>query len=122
MLKGALIGFAVALAMLLPPILHWVSGPLGPLVGGFLGGSRARLRPSHAPLMGLLMGLFMVAPLSLLIAASSIADTFLPEGLRNILAVVAVVIVLYTTVMGSIGAAIGGALALREETGDGSTG
>lgn len=122
MLKGALIGFAVALAMLLPPILHWISGPLGPLVGGFLGGSRARLKPAHAPLMGLLMGLFMVAPLSLLIAASSVADTLLPEGLRNILAVVAVVIVLYTTVMGSIGAAIGGALALREESGDGSTG
>ena len=122
MLKGALIGFAVALAMLLPPILHWVSGPLGPLVGGFLGGSRARLKPAHAPLMGLLMGLFMVAPLSLLIAASSVADTLLPGGLRNVLAVVAVVIVLYTTVMGSIGAAIGGALALREETGDGSTG
>ena len=122
MLKGALIGFAVALAMLLPPILHWISGPLGPLVGGFLGGSRARLKPAHAPLMGLLMGLFMVAPLSLLIAASSVADTLLPKGLRNILAVVAVVIVLYTTVMGSIGAAIGGALALREESGDGSTG
>ena len=122
MLKGALIGFAVALAMLLPPILHWISGPLGPLVGGFLGGSRARLKPAHAPLMGLLMGLFMVAPLSLLIAASSVAATLLPEGLRNILAVVAVVIVLYTTVMGSIGAAIGGALALREESGDGSTG
>ena len=122
MLKGALIGFAVALAMLLPPILHWISGPLGPLVGGFLGGSRARLKPAHAPLMGLLMGLFMVAPLSLLIAASSVADTLLPEGLRNILAVVAVVIVLYTTVMGSIGAAIGGALALREESGGGSTG
>ena len=122
MLKGALIGFAVALAMLLPPILHWISGPLGPLVGGFLGGSRARLKPAHAPLMGLLMGLFMVAPLSLFIAASSVADTLLPEGLRNILAVVAVVIVLYTTVMGSIGAAIGGALALREESGDGSTG
>ncbi len=120
MLKGALIGFAVALAMLLPPILHWVSGPLGPLVGGFLGGSRARLRPTRAPLMGLLMGLFMVAPLSLLIAASSVADTLLPEGLRNVLAVVAVVIVLYTTVMGSIGAAIGGALALREEAGGGS--
>ena len=108
--------------MLLPPILHWISGPLGPLVGGFLGGSRARLKPAHAPLMGLLMGLFMVAPLSLLIAASSVADTLLPEDLRNILAVVAVVIVLYTTVMGSIGAAIGGALALREESGDGSTG
>ena len=121
MLKGALIGFAVALAMFLPPILHWVTGPLGPLVGGFFGGSRARLRPAQAPLMGLLMGLFMAAPFSLLIAAGSVADTFLPESLQKVLGVVAVVIVLYTTVMGSIGAAIGGALALREEVGGGST-
>ena len=108
--------------MLLPPILHWVTGPLGPLVGGFFGGSRAQLRPAQAPLMGLLMGLFMVAPLSLLIVASSVADWLFPETLQKVLGVVAVVIVLYTTVMGSIGAAIGGALALREETGDGSTG
>ncbi len=122
MLKGALIGFAVALGMLLPPILHWVTGPLGPLVGGFFGGSRARLKPAHAPIMGLLMGLFMAAPLSLLIAVGSVADSLLPDGLRSVLGVVAVVIVLYTGVMGSIGAAIGGALALREETGDGSTG
>ena len=122
MLKGALIGFAVALAMLLPPGLHWITGPLGPLVGGFFGGSRARLKPAHGPLMGLLMGLFMVFPLALLIAAGSVADAFLPGGVRNILTVVAVVIVLYTTVMGSIGAAIGGALALREETSGGSTG
>ena len=116
MLKGALIGFAVALAMLLPPILHWVSGPLGPLVGGFLGGSRARLRPAHPPLMGLLMGLFMVLPIVvLLLVASTIAQAAIPKGLRSMLEIVGVVIVLYTTFMGSIGAAIGGSLALRQE-------
>ena len=114
MLKGALIGFGVTLAMFIPPVIHWVSGPLGPLVGGVFGGSSARVRPSQAPLIGALMGLFLIAPLSLLIVASSFADWLIPQSLRGILGVLALIIVLYTSIMGSIGAAIGGALALSQ--------
>ena len=102
--------------MLLPPILHWVTFPLGPLIGGFFGGSKARVRPAQAPLFGLLMGLFMVLPIVvLLLVASTVAEAAIPKGLRSILEIVGVVIVLYTTFMGSIGAAIGGSLALRQE-------
>ena len=115
MLKGALIGFAVALAMLLPPIIHWVSGPLGPLVGGFIGGSRARASGWRALGVGLLMGLFMILPIVvILLVMSSVAESLIPGGVRKILGIIAAVIVLYTGFMGSIGAAIGGHQALKQ--------
>ena len=116
MVKGALIGFAIALAMLLPPVLHWITFPLGPLIGGFFGGSKARIHPTRAPIMGLLMGLFMVLPVVvILLVLSTVAEAAIPRGLRSILEVVALVVVLYTGVMGSIGAAIGGLVASRQE-------
>lgn len=41
-LLAVAIGVGVAFACLLPPIIHFVSGPLGPLIGGFVA---ARYRP-----------------------------------------------------------------------------
>ena len=122
MVKGALIGFAIALGMLLPPIIHWVSGPLGPLVGGFIGGSRARTDGWRALGVGLLMGLFMILPIVvILLVASSVAESLIPGGVRKVLGILAIVIVLYTGFMGSIGAAIGGYLAVKQEARSGST-
>ena len=122
MVKGALIGFAIALGMLLPPIIHWVSGPLGPLVGGFIGGSRARADGWRALGVGLLMGLFMILPIVvILLVASSVAESLIPGGVRKVLGILAIVIVLYTGFMGSIGAAIGGYLAVKQEARSGST-
>ena len=123
MLKGALIGFAIALGMLLPPIIHWMSGPLGPLVGGFIGGSRARAHGWRALGIGLLMGLFMILPIAvILLVVSSVAESLIPGGVRKALGVLVVVIVLYTGFMGSIGAAIGGYLAVRQKARHGLAG
>ena len=123
MLKGALIGFAIALAMLLPPMIHWVSGPLGPLAGGFIGGSRARADGWRALGVGLLMGLFMILPIVvILLVVNSVAESLIPGGMRKMLGIVAVVIVLYTGFMGSIGAAIGGYLMVKQEARHGSAG
>ena len=69
------------------------------------------------------MGLFMILPIVvILLVASSVAESLIPGGVRKMLGMVAVVIVLYTGFMGSIGAAIGGYLAVRQEAGHGSAG
>ena len=102
--------------MLLPPIIHFLTGPLGPFVGGFFGGSRARVSLAGAMGVGLLMGLFMVAPMVGLVALDSTAGAILPQGVRNALVYVAIVIVAYTGFMGAIGAAIGGHLARQQAT------
>lgn len=120
MLKGALVGFGVALLMLTPPIVHFVTGPLGPLVGGFFGGSRAKATLPKAAGVGLLMALFMVAPVGGLVALGTVFDIpFLPQSVLDALGVVAVVIVVYTGMMGTVGAVIGGRVAGKaEETPD----
>ncbi len=121
MLTSALIGSVVALCMWLPPIIHFVSGPLGPLVGGCVGGSRTRATPCRAAVIGLIMGLFMVAPVAGLVLLGSMADiSFLPQGIHSALAYVGVVIVVYTGAMGTVGAAIGGRLALQQAAKEGA--
>src|SRR5262249_20308494 len=39
---AGLLGAGVSLACLLPPILHLVTGPLGPFIGGFVAANRVR--------------------------------------------------------------------------------
>lgn len=53
---ASFLGLAVSIGCLLPPILHFVTGPLGPALGGFLAGSRCRCGPGGAAAVGALMG------------------------------------------------------------------
>jgi hypothetical protein len=116
MLKGALVGFGVALLMLLPPIVHFFTGPLGPLVGGFFGGSRVKATLPTAIGVGLLMALFMAAPVGGLVVLGSAFDIpFLPRSVLDALGVVGVVVVVYTGLMGTVGAVIGGRAADKGE-------
>ncbi len=67
------------------------------------------------------MGLFMVAPVAGLVLLGSMADiSFLPQGIHSALAYVGVVIVVYTGAMGTVGAAIGGRLALQQAAKEGA--
>ena len=114
MLRGALVGFSVALLMLLPPILHFLTGPLGPLVGGFFGGSRAAASPRQAVGIGILMALFMAAPIAGLMAFGTLVTSLLPRAVSDAMTLGSVIIVVYTGVLGAIGAALGGLLARRQ--------
>ena len=100
--------------MLLPPILHFLTGPLGPLVGGFFGGSRAAASLRQAAGIGILMALFMAAPIAGLVAFGTVVTSFIPQAVGDALVLVGVIIVVYTGAMGTIGAALGGLLARRQ--------
>lgn len=114
MIKSSLIGFLIALAMLLPPIIHFLTGPLGPLVGGFVAGTRAKVTVGKSPIIGVIMALFMVAPITMLVTFSSVTENFLPKTLQSVLIISGLGIVFYTLIMGTVGAAIGGALIRRK--------
>ena len=104
MLKHALLGFVISLACLLPPIVHFVTGPLGPLIGGWFAGSKHRADPGQAIGIGVLMGLFMVLPLAAMLAFYNL----LLSLENDLLLIIGIVMLGYTTVLGSLGAMIGG--------------
>jgi len=113
-IRNGLYGFAVSLLCLLIPILHFVTGPLAPFIGGVIAGSRHESTPSQAIGIGLLMGLLMAFPVAGVLAISNFGPSylggFLPRTVENsdLLLVIGLAILGYTTVMATFGAVIGG--------------
>ncbi|MBI4198109.1 MAG: DUF5518 domain-containing protein [Chloroflexi bacterium] len=114
MVKSAFIGFLVALGMFLPPILHFITAPLGPFVGGYIAGSKVSATTGKAVLIGVLMGLFMIIPIAVVVLGLDIfARGLLSQGMRLALGLTGGLVLVYTAVVGSIGAIIGGHMALK---------
>lgn len=100
--KSALLGALIALAGFLPPVVHFVTGPLGPVIGGIIAGYRVKATCGKAEMIGLLMGVFIAVPALLLLRT-----LFGPMSTTN-LAILGFIIVGYTAVLGGLGAALGG--------------
>lgn len=113
MFKALLIGIGITLLLLMIPVVHFVSGPLGPFIGGFIAGSKAEVVPRQAFTLGGLMGFFMVGPILLL---NSAMPTLLPEGVREILFFISIGVMIYTAILGTLGALVGGHMARRQQT------
>ena len=108
MFRQAFIGFAVNLLCLLIPLVHFITGPLGPLIGGWFIGSRHRMRPGRALMIGLLMSLFQVLPVATVLLMLMLAGMESKYLFR-----IGIVILGYTAVLGSVGAMLGGYMASR---------
>ncbi len=65
-LKAIVMAVGISVLCLLPPIVHFVTGPLGPAIGGYLAGSRMKLNGGQAALLGLIIGVTIgvVAPIA----------------------------------------------------------
>lgn len=106
MVKGALIGFGFSILLLMIPIVHFITGPLGPLIGGYVGGGVVRATPSQAIGIGVLMAFFMAAPV-LLIAIALQALAIWESG-QGILNAVAGILAIWAGLLGTVGAYFGG--------------
>ena len=105
MLKHAFMGFGISLACLLPPLIHLVTGPLGPFIGGWFAGSKAEAKPGQAIGIGILMGFFMVLPVVAGLAVNNLVLYWVED---DSLLIIGIVILGYTAVLGTIGAMVGG--------------
>jgi hypothetical protein len=54
--KATAMAVGISILCLLPPIVHFVTGPLGPAIGGYLAGSRMKLSGGQAAFLGLVIG------------------------------------------------------------------
>ena len=99
-------GFGISILLLMIPIVHFITGPIGPFIGGFIGGGAARATPLKALGIGLLMGLFMASPILFLILILQSLETW--DSGRNILTYVALYVAIWSSSLGSLGAFFGG--------------
>ena len=65
-LKYAFIGCGVAVLCLIIPLVHFVSGPLSPLIGGLVAGTMAKAEAGKAVRIGALMGAMLAVPILVL--------------------------------------------------------
>ena len=113
MFKGALIGVGIAALSALPPMIHFVTGPVGPLIGGFVAGSKMMATPRKAVGIGVLMGCFAVAPITVgIIVLKFLFEVFSDSGVGTVL-FVAVVVVIWMGILGTCGALLGGYVSRR---------
>lgn len=119
---AGLMGAAVALLCLVPPGIHFLTGPLGPLIGGAIAGARLRARGSDAFVAGMVLGggvvlgaVILGALLFLLVSPELVrgAGGSAASSLRNpeVLVAVALGLFTYEALVGWAGAKLGGFLA-----------
>ena len=107
-------GFGVSVLCLLIPLVHFVSGPLAPLIGGWFAGNSAKAEPGQAAGIGLLMGVLMAIPA---VAAPRVVEALAPYLMSwaddSMLLAIGVGLPLYTALLGVAGAVIGGRMASK---------
>ena len=103
MTRAALIGVGIALIGLIIPVVHVITGPLGPLAGGFLAGQSLD-SPDEVKAMGVggLMGVFMG-----LLALPFALGTWLIFDMPAIVLAVPAMVFAWAALLGSAGAMFG---------------
>jgi hypothetical protein len=112
LLKAVGIGFLISFVCAIPPIIHFVTGPVGPGLGGFIGGGRSEAEGGDALLIGLGMSLswgVLIAVLSgiFYLVASSMSPSLLGQ-IMGAVPIALVIIMVYVGLTGTIGAFVGG--------------
>lgn len=105
MLNGAAIAFAIILASIPIPIVHFIALPISPFIAGFVGGGVAKADEGQVTVFGLLVaGLALIPALILLILAVATDINF---GMPSALVIgAAIVLVPYTWFGVTLGALI----------------
>ncbi len=100
-----LIGAGIAVACLIPPIVHFISGPLGPLIGGAFAGAKVKTAGIHALVAGLTIGVLLglVVPVFGVLLQAILPVSFPQEAL----VIVGIVSFFYSTALATAGAWIG---------------
>ena len=109
--KAAFIGFGVSVGLLLIPLVHFVSGPAGPFIGGFMGGSSIKARPAQAIGVGILMGILAGLVVALGLGIAEAMFQVLSEGSLALYLLIGVVVIFYVGVLGGVGTMVGGHMA-----------
>ena len=118
-LVAGLIGAGIAVGCVLPPLLHLITGPLGPFIGGFVAGNRQKPSGRGTAIIAVMIGtgvagLIGAAAQTLVALAgrSQLPHWFPSPGTLGAIVAVAW---LYAAVLGAIGVTVSRSLAQKKE-------
>jgi hypothetical protein len=120
---AGVVGAGVAAVCVMPPILHFITGPLGPFIGGFVAasqarpGGRGRVVIPFTIATGLSSFIGVAAKVVLAVASPSDLPEWFPAP-STLLAILAGVW-LYAAALASVGVAVSGAISRRHDAGVG---
>ncbi len=118
MLAGV-VGAAIAVGCIAPPIVHLVTGPLGPFIGGFVAANRVKASPRASAIIAVCIGtgasglIATAAHLAVVFVGRSELPTWFPSP-QTVVAIVAGAF-LYATALGAVGATVRASLAQKKE-------
>lgn len=115
---AGLLGAGIAIGCVLPPIVHLVTGPLGPFIGGFVAANRARPGVRGQAIIATLVGTGVAGLMAIAAAVlvglagrSQLPDWFPSSGA---LGAVLAGVWLYGAVLAMVGTAVSGAFSAKE--------
>lgn len=117
---AGLMGAAIALGCALPPVVHLLTGPLGPFIGGLVAGGRVAASLRGRIVIGACIGLGLSGVIGTVLAVfASLATpselpSWFPWSSSARLAIVGVVWT-YGAVLGTVGATASGSVSRRKE-------
>ena len=108
-------GVGVAFLCVIFPIVHFVTGPLAPGIGGFVAGTRTGASGDEIWLIGgtIGVGLAVILGIAALVISAFISGGRAAPGLSALVSGIALV---YGTLLGSLGASFGGRMGRKEKT------
>jgi hypothetical protein len=107
-------GVGVAFLCVIFPIVHFVTGPLAPGIGGFVAGTRVTASGDDIWIIGgtIGVGLAIILGIAALVISAFVSGGRAAPGLSAIVSGVALV---YGTVLGSVGASFGGRMGREKQ-------
>jgi hypothetical protein len=114
LLKGVLVAFGIMLASLAIPVVHYLTGPVGPFVAGFVGGSVAKADEGRIIWFGLVVAGLMLIPAAILLAVGLVSEGRILGVPASLLVVLAALLVPYAWFGVTVGALISYLMRSRE--------
>ena len=74
MLNGVLAAYGIILGALAIPLVHFITFPFGPFVGGFIGGGMAKADEGRVIVFGLIVGGLALIPAAVLLVLALVLD------------------------------------------------
>ena len=119
LISGVLLALGVTVLLLLIPVVHFVSGPIGPFVGGFIGIGKWEKRPESALTAGFVFGFVLWLLLATIAAAVivvlAVATSVISGGTGALVIGAAVGGMFYITILATAGATISASRVKKEE-------